>query len=282
MRNVARRGWAVLRRLPIEAKIGIAMVAVIVVVALLAPVIAPYDPNATDIFSALEAPSGTHWFGTDSAGRDVFSRVLFALRLDVGIVLLVTLICFVVGTLLGSCAGYLGRWIDIAIPRIADTVIALPFLVVVMAVVAVLGVGTFSVCLGITCVEWAVYSRLARSEVLALRAHEFLLAARSLGYSRRRIFWRHVMPNIVQPGLTFATIDTVSNLVALAAMSYLGFGAQPPQAELGSIIASGQAYLLSSWWICTLPALVLVAFGLGIGLIGEGLGGWEYRAAVTE
>lgn len=270
------------RGLPIEARSGIAVVFVIIVVALLAPVIAPYDPNATNIFSALEAPSGTHWFGTDSAGRDVFSRVLFALRLDVGIVLLVTLICFVVGTLLGSCAGYLGRWFDIVIPRVADTVIALPFLVVVMAVVAVLGVGTFSVCLGITCVEWAVYSRLARSEVLALRSQDFLLAARSLGYSRRRIFWRHVMPNIVQPGLTFATIDTVSNLVALAAMSYLGFGAQPPQAELGSIIASGQAYLLSSWWICTLPALVLVAFGLAIGLIGEGLGGWEYRAAVLE
>jgi peptide/nickel transport system permease protein len=177
-------------------------------------------------------------------------------------------------------AAYIGRWLDIVIPRVADTVIALPFLVVVMAVVAVLGVGTLSVCLGIILVAWSVYFRMARSEVLAMRAHEFVLAARSLGYSQRRIFWRHVIPNIVQPGLTFATIDMVSNLMALAAMSYLGFGAQPPQAELGSIIASGQSYLLTAWWICTLPALVLVVFGLGIGPIGEGLGAREYRAAV--
>ena len=280
MRSVLTRDWRVLRGLPFEARIGIAMVMVFVIAALLAPVIAPFDPNATNIFYSLEPPSGTHWFGTDSIGRDVYSRVLFALRLDIGIVLLVTAICFVLGTLLGAFSAYRGRWVDIAIPRIADTVIALPFLVVVMAVVAVLGVGTFSVCLGITLVAWSVYCRLARSEVLAMRANEFVLAARSLGYSQRRIFWRHVIPNIVHPGLTFATVDTVSNLVALAAMSYLGFGAQPPQAELGSIIASGQAYLLSAWWISTFPALVLVAFGIGIGLLGEGLGGWEYSAAV--
>jgi peptide/nickel transport system permease protein len=154
-----------------------------------------------------------------------------------------------------------------------------PFLVVVLAVVAVLGVGLSGVALGIMLVGWSVYARLARSEVRALREQEFILASRALGYRDSRVVLRHVLPNAVQPGLTYSTIDFVSNLVALAAMSYLGFGVQPPTADLGSIIAAGQPYLLSAWWISTLPALVLGALGIGIGLIGDGLTGSEYDVA---
>jgi peptide/nickel transport system permease protein len=267
------------RRLPNEVLVGAAIVVVISAAALLAPAIAPYDPYKADVLHAFQGPSSAHWFGTDDVGRDVFSRVLYGTRTDLLVVLAVTAISFTLGTLVGSAAGYYGRWVDTIISRLGDAVVALPFLVVILATVAVLGVGTFSVCVGIVLVDWAFYARLARTEMLALREQEFVVAARALGFTNRRIVLRHVLPNAVQPGLIYATMDSVSSLVALAAMSYLGFGAQPPEADLGSIIAGGQAFLLSAWWICTLPALVLVALGIGVGLIGDGLTGREYDGA---
>jgi peptide/nickel transport system permease protein len=269
--------WA--SRTPLESRVGAGIVFVIVAATVLAPVIAPYDPNHTDILGSLAPPSGAHWMGTDLVGRDVFSRVLYGTRVDLIVVSVVTLVGLTIGTLVGTVAGYFGGWPDIIITRIVDTAIAVPFLVVVLAVVAVLGVGLYGVSLGIILVGWSVYARLARSEMRALREQEFILASRALGYRDARIIWRHVLPNVVQPGLTYATIDFVSNLVALAAMSYLGFGAQPPTADLGSIIASGQAYLLTAWWISTLPALLLAALGIGIGLVGDGLTGSEYKVA---
>jgi peptide/nickel transport system permease protein len=264
------------RHVPHEVHVGAAIVLVIVVAALLAPVIAPFPPNKPDVLNSLEPPSTTHWMGTDDVGRDVFSRVLYGTRTDLLLVVTVALIGFVVGTLMGAIAGYYGRTADIVISRVGDTAVALPFLIVILAIVAILGVGTFSVCFGIVLVGWAFYARLARTEMIALREQEFVLAARALGFTNRRILLRHVLPNAVQPGLIYATVDSVSILVALAAMSYLGFGAQPPDADLGSIIAGGQPYLLTAWWICTLPALLLVALGIGIGLIGDGLTGREY------
>jgi peptide/nickel transport system permease protein len=268
-------GWV--RRMPRESQVGAGIVLVIAVAAVLAPVLAPYDPNQVNILASLEAPSSAHWMGTDFVGRDVFSRVLYGTRLDLAVVLIVTAISLVFGTVVGTVAGYFGRWVDAIISRAADTAIALPFLVVVLAVVAVTGVGLVGVCLGILLVDWSVYARIARAEMLALREQEFVLASRALGYRHLRIIVRHVLPNVVAPGLTYATIDLVSNLVAIAAMSYLGFGAQAPAAELGSIIASGQSYLLTAWWISTLPAVVLAAIGIGVGLIGDGLTGDAYE-----
>ena len=269
-------GMSWIRRMPRESQIGAGIVAVIALASLLAPVIAPYNPNQPNILASLTGPSVAHWMGTDYVGRDVFSRVLYGMRVDLVVVVVVTTISVAFGTVVGAIAGYFGRWLDIVISRIVDTAIALPFLVIVLAVVAVTGVGLFGVCLGIVLVDWSVYARIARAEMLALREQEFVLASRALGYRHVRIIGRHVLPNVVQPGLTYATIDVVSNLVAIAAMSYLGFGAQPPTAELGSIIASGQPYLLSAWWISTLPAVVLAALGIGVGLIGDGLTGSEF------
>ncbi len=268
-----------LRRLPVESRIGAAIVAVIVIAALLAPLIAPHNPNATDVLNSLKAPSMDHWMGTDSAGRDVFSRVLFGTRSNLFIVVLVTSIGLVVGTTAGTAAGYFGRWTDVVISRVADTAVAFPFLVIVLTIVAIIGVGTFGVCLGIVAVGWAPYARLARTEMIGLREQDFVAATKALGYGNPRIVVRHMLPNVVQPGLVYSTIDSVSNLVALAALSYLGFGAQPPAADLGSIIASGQPYLLSAWWISTLPAALLVLLGIGIGLIGDGLGARPQRGA---
>lgn len=266
--------------MPHEVRVGTVVVVVIALASLLAPVLTPFDPDTPDVLNALRPPSGSHWMGTDDVGRDVFTRVLYGFRTDLLVVVVVTLIGFTLGTLLGVVAGYYGRWADSLISRLGDTAVAFPFLVVILAVVAILGVGTFSVCVGIVLVDWAFYARLARTEMLALREQEFVLASRALGYTNVRIILRHVLPNAVQPGLIYATIDSVSNLVALAAMSYLGFGAQPPAADLGSIIAAGQPYLLTAWWICTLPAVVLVLLGIGIGLIGDGLTSREYDRGV--
>lgn len=279
MASLLKRIVAWARALPREVKVGGAIVFVIVFAALLAPLIAPYDPNAPSILDALEPPSSAHWMGTDSVGRDVFSRVLHGTRSDLGLVLIVTFIGFVVGTLAGTLAAYFGGWADGLISRVTDTAVAFPFIVVVLAIVAVIGPGTLGVGLGIVVVGWAVYARLARSEMLALREQEFVLATRALGYSHARIVVRHVLPNVVHSGLTYSSLDAMSILVVLAAMSYLGFGAQPPAAGLGSIIASGQPFLLTAWWICTLPALVLVVLGIGVGLAGDGFAGRGLKAA---
>lgn len=268
---------SVVARVPRESKVGAGLVAVIVLAALLSPLISGYNPNQPNILASMSGPSWSHWMGTDYVGRDVLSRVLYGTRVDLAVVLIVTSISVSFGTVVGAVAGYFGRWLDIVISRIVDTAIALPFLVVVLAVVAVTGVGLFGVCLGIVLIDWSVYARIARAEMLHLREQEFILASRALGYRHVRIIGRHVLPNVVRPGLTYATIDIVSNLMAIAAMSYLGFGAQPPTAELGSIIASGQPYLLSAWWISTLPAVVLAVLGIGVGLIGDGLTGSEYE-----
>lgn len=270
------RVWGWIKGIPRESKVGGCIVAVIVFAAVFAPLIAPYNPDETNILGSMVGPSWAHWMGTDYVGRDVLSRVLFGTRVDLAVIFIVTAISVAFGTVVGTLAGYFGGWLDIVISRIVDTAIALPFLVVVLAVVAVTGVGLFGVCLGIVLIDWSVYARIARAEMLHLREQEFIVASRALGYSHVRIIGRHVLPNVIQPSLTYATIDVVSNLMAIAAMSYLGFGAQAPTPELGSIIASGQPYMLSAWWISTLPAIVLVALGIGVSLIGDGLTGSEF------
>lgn len=257
----------------IETQIGFSIVVLIVLAALLGPLLSPWDPNKPDVLAALEGPSAEHWMGTDSAGRDVLTRSLVGTQISLIAGVTVTLAAVLIGTFIGAVVAYVGGWLDATVSRIVDTAIAIPFLVVVLAAVAILGIGTLSVCIGMVFVGWAVYARIARAEVLALREHEFIMATKSLGFGSLRILLRHVMPNAIRPGLTFATMDVVSAMVVLAAMSYLGFGAQPPIADLGSIIAGGQPFLLSAWWISTLPAVILIALGVGVGMIDDGFSG---------
>lgn len=261
------------RSLSFETIIGISIVAFIVLLSLVGPLVSPWDPNKPDVLAALEPPSAAHWMGTDSAGRDVLTRSLAGTQISLLAGVIVTAAAVLIGTVIGSIVAYAGGWLDAAVSRIVDTAIAIPFLVVVLAAVAILGVGTLSVCIGMVLVGWAVYARIARAEVLALREQEFIMATKSLGFSSLRILLRHVVPNAVRPGLTFATMDVVAAMVVLAAMSYLGFGAQPPTADLGSIIAGGQPFLLSAWWISTLPAVILIALGVGVGMIDDGFSG---------
>lgn len=257
--------------LSLQAKIGAGILLLLVLAGLLAPLIAPYPPNQLNFTDAYAAPSWSHLFGTDGAGRDVFSRTLFALRLDLAIVVLVTYPPLVVGVMLGALAGHFGGFVDGVIARVIDVMIAFPFMVLVIAVIAIVGPGVKGVLIGVPIVAWALYARLARSEMLVLREQPFMLATIALGYSRRRAIMRHALPNLMRSSLIYSTLDMVVNLLLLSGLAYLGLGAQPPQAELGSIIADGQSSLLTAWWIATLPGLVVVLFGFGAGLLGDGL-----------
>ena len=256
----------------LSASVGVVLLLVIVVAGLLAPVIAPYPPNDLDVLHALQAPSWAHWMGTDDVGRDVFSRVLYGVRLDFVVVLLVTYLPLPIGVLLGAIAGYFRGVTDSVISRTVDVVIAFPFLVLVIAVVAITGPGLRGAIVGIMVGGWAMYARLARGDMLVLRERQFILAARALGYSHTRIIVLHALPNLLRSSIVFSAADIVINLLLLAGLSFLGLGVQPPTAELGAIVASGQAYLLSAWWIATLPGLVLVAIGVAVSMVGDAVG----------
>jgi peptide/nickel transport system permease protein len=259
------------RRWPTSVKIGAGIVGVLALAALFAPLIAPYGPNEIDITSLLSSPSSQHLFGTDDTGRDVFSRTLYGLRLDLVLVLLVTFVPLPFAVLVGALAGYFGGWVDQVVSRLADIMIAFPFIILVIAVVTIVGPGVEGFLIGVPLAAWALYARLARSEMLVVREQPYMMATTALGYTKKRSILKHGLPNVLRPCLVYSTIDLVGNLILLSGLSYLGFGVQPPTAELGGIIADGQGYLLTAWWIATLPGLVLVLFGVGVGLIGEGL-----------
>jgi peptide/nickel transport system permease protein len=254
-----------------ELSTGLVIIAIMVWAALLAPYIAPYHPNQINIVDSLQAPSWHHWMGTDFVGRDIFSRVLYGLRVDLLVVAVITYLGLIVGVTLGTISGYVGGWFDAVIGRVADTVIAFPFIVLVLAVVAIVGPGLKGVGIGIVVVGWALYFRLARSEMLVMREQPFIMATKALGYSHLRAIFRHALPNLIRTSLVYSTVDVVVNMLVIAGLSYLGLGQQAPGADLGSIIASGQSYLLSAWWITTIPGVVLMLFGIGVSLIGDGI-----------
>jgi peptide/nickel transport system permease protein len=273
-----RRRMSGLRGLPLSVRIGGGILLLLALVAVLAPLIAPYGQNELDFQNLLSGPSAQHFFGTDENGRDVFSRTLYALRVDLAIVVFVTYVPLPIGVLVGAIAGYYGGWVDAVISRVTDVMIAFPFFVLVIGVIAIVGPGVKGMLIGVPIAAWALYARLARSEMLVLREQQFMLATTALGYSKRRAIFRHAVPNLLRSALVYSTIDMVVNLLLLASLAYLGLGAQPPNAELGSIINEGQSQLLSAWWVTTLPGLVVVLFGIGAGLVGDGLSDGHRRA----
>jgi peptide/nickel transport system permease protein len=270
-RRIYRLWRSFLRAQNWELSTGLVIIAMMVLAALLAPYIAPYHPNQINIVDSLQAPSWHHWMGTDFVGRDVFSRVLYGLRVDLLVVAIITYLGLIVGVTLGTISGYVGGWFDAVIGRVADTVIAFPFIVLVLAVVAIVGPGLKGVGIGIIIVGWALYFRLSRSEMLVMREQPFIMATKALGFSHLRAIFRHALPNLIRTSLVYSTVDVVVNMLVIAGLSYLGLGQQAPGADLGSIIASGQGYLLSAWWITTIPGVVLMLFGIGVSLIGDGI-----------
>ncbi|WP_107758931.1 ABC transporter permease [Dickeya sp. Secpp 1600] len=243
-----------------------------VLLALLAPWVAPFDPIAQDPSVSLQPPGGAHLFGTDNYGRDIFSRVVWASRIDLQISLLGVVFPFCIGTLLGALSGYLGGLTDTLVMRVIDVVLAFPFLVLMLAIIAVLGPGLMSFYIAMAMVGWVSYARLVRSQVLTLRQRDYILAARSLGYSHWRVLFVHLLPNALTSSLVFAMSDCVLVLLSGAAISYLGLGVQPPLAEWGVMVAEGQSFITTAWWMTTFPGLAIVLLAMGFSLLADGLG----------
>ncbi|APG17066.1 nickel ABC transporter permease [Kosakonia radicincitans DSM 16656] len=251
---------------------GIVIVGLWLFIALFVPWLAPFDPITQDAASSLLPPGGAHLFGTDNFGRDIFSRVLWGARVDLQICLLGVIFPFLLGTTLGALSGYLGGVVDAAIMRLIDIVLAFPFLVLMLAIIAILGPGLGSFYIAMAMVGWVSYARLVRAQVLTLKQRDFIVAARSLGYGHARILFRHLLPNAITGALVFSMSDCVLVLLNGAAVSYLGLGVQPPTAEWGVMVAEGQSFITTAWWITTFPGLAIVLLAMGFSLLADGLG----------
>jgi peptide/nickel transport system permease protein len=251
---------------------GATIIAFWVVVAVSAPLLAPYEPSATDVSASLRPPlSEGHLLGTDQLGRDLFTRVVFAARVDLSMGVIGVVAPFVLGSLLGVVAGYAGGKVDTALMRLVDVMLAFPFLVMVLAVVAILGPGLRNYFVALAIVAWVPYARLVRAETLVLRRSEFVEAAQTLAYPRRAIVFRHVLPNAITPAAVFVITDIVLTILLGAALSFYGLGAQPPTAEWGRMIAEGEIYQTTAWWLTVIPGTMLILLTLGFSLLGDGL-----------
>lgn len=241
---------------------------------LLAPWISPYDPVDQNLRGALKPPSWEHLFGTDNFGRDVFTRVLYAAKIDLRIGFLCVFFPWVLGTILGALAGYFGGFVDTVIMRTVDTFTAFPFLIMAIGVIAVLGPGVTSMYIALTLAGWSMYARIVRAEVLVVKRAEYILAARALGYSHARILARHVLPNIITPTIIFAMTDIVLVILSTTTLAFLGLGLPPPTPTWGTMIAEGRSFIFTAWWMVTLPGLAIVVVGIALSLLGDGIADW--------
>ena len=250
---------------------GIVIMTLLIATALAAPLLASYNPIALNLNATLLGPSSAHLLGTDQLGRDIFARLLYGLRLDLGVGCLAVLFPFTLGTVLGSLAGYFGGWVDIVIMRLVDVVVAFPFYVLIIALVFVLGPGVRSIIIAITVVGWVSYARIIRGEILVAKRQDYVRAAQSGALSSLRIMGRHLLPNVITQAIIYAMSDIVQDILAIVTLGYFGLGVPPPAPDLGSMINDGQNFLTTHWQLTTIPGLAVVVVGLGLSLIGDGL-----------
>jgi len=263
------RVWSRLARNPM-ALVGGVVVLAWVVVAGLAPWIAPYDPVEQDVATRLAAPSAQHWLGQDEIGRDVFSRLLYGGRVSLPVAAIVVVLASLFGTLYGALSGFVGDWLDEMFMRFVDMVLSFPALILAMAIAAALGPSIRNSMLAMLLVWWPPYARLARSQVLAMKERDFVPAARSLGMSDLRIVLRHVLPNSVAPSVVLMAMDFGNAIIITAALSFLGLGAVPPTPEWGAMVAEGRE-LIQQWWISTFPGLAILMVAIACNFIGDAL-----------
>jgi peptide/nickel transport system permease protein len=261
------------RRSPIPSMVIVGGVIVLfwTLVAIFAPLLAPYDPIATDLHAILKPPSTEHLLGTDNLGHDLLSQIIFGTRVDMSMGLIGVAAPFVIGLIIGIIGGYFGGKVDVVLMRLLDIALAFPFIVLVLAIVAILGPGLKNYYIALAIVAWVPYARLVRAETLVLRNLEFIEAARLLGYNSSYIAIRHVLPNAVTPAVVFLMTDIVLTILLGSGLSFFGLGAQPPTPEWGRLIAQGQTYLSTAWWISVFPGIAIVFLALGFSLLGDGL-----------
>jgi peptide/nickel transport system permease protein len=251
---------------------GISIILFWVFIALLAPVITPYNPTATDLTAALKPPlTPGHLLGTDNVGRDILARIIYGTRVNLPIGLIGVILPFITGTTLGLIAGYFGGIIDAVLMRLLDIAAAFPFIILVLAIVAMLGPGLNNFYISLAIVAWVPYARLVRAEVLVLRNAEFVQAARILGFSAPYIMLKHVLPNAISTAVVFVTTDIILTILLGSGVSFFGLGVQPPTPEWGSMIAQAQTYITTAWWISVFPGIAIIFLALGFALLGDGL-----------
>lgn len=252
--------------------VGLVILGTLIILGLLAPVIAPHDPVRQDIDNILVPPgSAGHLLGSDQLGRDTLSRLLYAIRNDILIALGAIVVPFAVGTLVGVLAGYRGGWVDSLLIGIVDVIIAFPILVLLIALVFVLGPGVRTIIIAVAAIDWVVYARLARTSARREAAMEYVMAARVGGVPTWRILLRHMIPNLISQSVVYAMSDAVLVILFITTLGFLGLGIPPPAPDLGTMIAEGQPYLQSQWWLTVVPGVAIIVIALGLSLIADGL-----------
>jgi peptide/nickel transport system permease protein len=264
------RQWLALKRNPL-AVIGLIIVVALLLIAAIAPLIATHDPLAQNLDRRLLPPSATAWFGTDSLGRDIFSRIIHGTRVTLVIVLLVVISVGPIGLLIGAASGYLGGWVDRALMRITDVFLAFPKLILALAFVAALGPGLENAVIAIAITSWPPYARVARAETLVIRNADYIAAVRLQGASQWRIVLRHIVPMCLPSLIVRTTLDMAGIILTAAGLGFLGLGAQPPIPEWGAMISQGREYIFDQWWVATFPGLAICIVALGFNLLGDGL-----------
>jgi peptide/nickel transport system permease protein len=241
----------------------------VVVCALFAPWIAPYPPDAIDLASRLQPPSASHWAGTDEVGRDILSRLIHGARASLGVGLGIVLIGSSLGIVIGSVAGYLGGTTDAVIGRIVDTLLAMPAMVIALALSAAMGPGLGNAMIALGGVSVPMYARLARGQALSLRERDFVRASRALGAGTFHQLRHNIVPNLLPAAIVFMTFHLGNAILAASALSFIGLGAQPPLAEWGSLVSTGRGFVLQHWWYAVIPGIVIVVTTAAINLLGD-------------
>jgi peptide/nickel transport system permease protein len=265
------RGLLQLARKNPALVLGAVCVSAILIVTIIGPSIAPYDPIAHDYTARLVPPSAGHPLGTDKFGRDILARVLWSARVDLQVGLVCVAIPFIVGLLIGCISGYYGGVVDAVLMRLVDMSVAFPFYVLVIAILAVLGPGVRNMYLALILVGWITYAKIARGEVLVAKTTEYVLAAKALGYSAPRIIMWHLLPNVINPAIVYAMSDVVMVILAASSLGFLGLGVQAPTPEWGVMAADGREMITSAPWLSVFPGLAIAAVGISFSLLGDGL-----------
>ncbi|MGE0315934.1 MAG: ABC transporter permease [Lautropia sp.] len=283
-------GWLLaLRRVRLSTALSALGLLAVVICAVAAPLIAPYDPTRSDILSNLLPPSFIsvdgalpHLMGTDITGRDVFSGVVFGSRVSLAVAVSAVLGAGVFGTLVGLVAGYRRGWVDEVIMRIVDIQLAFPFILLAILVMYILGPGLFNVILVLIVTKWPIYARVARAEALRCIASDFVVAARSMGAGHLRIMLRHILPNALTPLIVVAAFAVPQMIIYEAALSFLGLGLPPDEVSWGSMLAAGRSVMDQAWWTATFPGLAIMMAVLSINILGEALRRWIAPGSAIE
>lgn len=265
-----RDAWRAFRKNR-TAMLGLAIIVFFVLVAVLAPFIAPYGYKDQELINRLKAPSAEHWFGTDDLGRDMCTRILYGARISLWVGFFAVIGSIIAGTILGILAGFYGKWIDMLISRLFDILLAFPSILLAIAIVAILGPSLQNALYAIAIVNIPTYGRLVRAKVLSLKSEEYITAARAIGMTNTRILLTHILPNSLTPIIVQGTLGIATAIIEAAALGFLGLGAQPPDPEWGKMLSDSRQFIQKAPWTVVFPGLSIMLTVLGFNLMGDGL-----------